>query len=94
MLVLVGASISFSTLHSHHDVEWNHTEKHTDSKHCITENTNVCPICGYLVNAAVPDSPRQALDENPCGLAAILSQSQLIDPFTGKPAGRSPPAIG
>ena len=93
VLLLVGSSIAFSTLHSHHEVEWNHSTQHTDSEHCLTENTNVCPISGYLFNANVVDGPPRFELEKLSVTIVFLSASQQLDPFFGAPAGRSPPVI-
>ena len=93
VLLLVGSSIAFSTLHSHHDVEWNHSTQHADSEHCLTENTNVCPICGYLFNARVVNEPLGVELLKLPVTVAFSPASQRFDPFTGKPAGRSPPVI-
>lgn len=91
VLLLIGSSITFSTLHSHHEVEWNHSTQHVNSDHCLTQTTNVCPICGYLFNAStVNEAPRFLLEQLPVSVAYI-AESQRVDPFIGKPAGRSPP---
>lgn len=91
VLLLIGSSITFSTLHSHHEIEWNHSTQHTNSDHCLTESTNLCPICGYLFNGAVVKEASQFLLEQLPVNVAYTAESQRLDPFTGKPAGRSPP---
>jgi hypothetical protein len=93
VLLLIGTSISFSTLHSHHEVEWNHAEKHTDSEHCITQSTNVCPICGYLSNAEIADQQPTSLSLSAQGPVGTLSESQQLDSFSGTITGRSPPSF-
>jgi|AntDeeMinimDraft_5_1070356.scaffolds.fasta_scaffold07495_3 hypothetical protein len=91
VLLFVGMSITFSTLHSHHDVEWSHSTNTIQSDQCITETSNVCPICGYLFNANIVDTPtRFVLTERPVAVS-FRSTSQYLNPFSGEPAGRSPP---
>lgn len=50
-ILLIGGSMVFSTLHSHHEVEWNHPERHLSTGHCLTTDSAVCPISGYLFKA-------------------------------------------
>lgn len=46
--------LTISTLHSHHHLEWNHPENFADTGNCITSDTSLCPICGYLLHTDVP----------------------------------------
>jgi hypothetical protein len=47
-----------------------------------------------LFNANTVEKPlRTSLTELPITIAC-LSESQRLDPFSGEPAGRSPPSIG
>ncbi len=94
MLILIGTSIVFSTLHSHHDIEWNHANHQTESGLCFTQNTNVCPISGYLFDAPLVEKPGAfELTELPIALT-YYAESQRLDPFSGEPDGRSPPFYG
>ncbi|MBN2732628.1 MAG: hypothetical protein JXR26_09380 [Balneolaceae bacterium] len=94
LLVFIGISITFSTLHSHHHLEWDHTDSHVDTGHCLVDNTNICPICGYLFNANTVERSSQQTPVKITGYVAIFSDSQQRDPFTGQPNGRSPPLLG
>lgn len=50
-IVLISMSMVISTLHSHHDIQWNSTKEHANTVHNITVDTARCPVCGYLFNA-------------------------------------------
>ena len=94
MLLFISISITFSTLHSHHHLELDHTDSHVNTGHCLVDDTNTCPVCGFLFNADVAGQQNQIKTEKPGGFVAIFSESQLKDPFTGQRTGRSPPANG
>lgn len=57
LILLIGGSMIFSTLHSHHEVEWNHPERHLNTGTCLTSDTAVCPISGYLFKADFNPDP-------------------------------------
>lgn len=91
---MVGTSISFTTLHSHHELKWNHAGHQADTGHCVTEDTNLCPISGYLFNADIAAKtavPALSVDMRRAGTAA---ESQHEDPFSARRNARSPPALG
>lgn len=93
LLVLIGTSIIFSTLHSHGHMEWEHTDSNVDTENCLTKYTNVCPICGTHFEASFFDISPLSVFQPVTEIAILQSDSQLIDPFTGRQTGRSPPAI-
>ncbi|MDZ7715470.1 MAG: hypothetical protein U5J95_04580 [Balneolaceae bacterium] len=53
MLIVMSISLIFSTLHSHHHLQWDHPEDFAETGNCFTKDTTVCPISGYLFNADV-----------------------------------------
>lgn len=57
LVLMIGGSMVFSTLHSHHEVEWNHPERHLNTGTCLTSDTTVCPISGYLFKANFDANP-------------------------------------
>lgn len=55
LLMLMGTSLTFSTLHSHHHLQWHHSEDYTETGNCITKDTTLCPICGYHIKTGLPE---------------------------------------
>ena len=49
LIMLLGISISFSTLHSHHNLELHNSSEFADTGHCITSDDTLCPICANLI---------------------------------------------
>lgn len=94
ILLLIGTSITFSTLHSHHPLEWDHVKSHVDTGNCLVDNTNVCPICGYLFNAQTVEPQSQTGCITRSGYAVILSESVGCTIQTDQPTGRAPPFFG
>ncbi len=93
IMLVVGMSLVISTLHSHHHLKWNHPNDFADTGHCITTNTTLCPICGYIVKG----STTTVLDVN-----TNFSELDItIKPQTNTTAklfsfpvlGRSPPYV-
>ncbi len=93
LLVLIGTSITFSTLHSHGHIEWEHTDSRTDTGSCLTEYTNVCPICGTLHEDAFLDIWPTPAFQPVLEITVLQNDSQLIDPYTGSQTARAPPAL-
>ena len=93
VLLVIGTSISFSTLHSHHEIKWNHFVHQTDSGQCFVENTNLCPICGYLFNAQTVDSQKASSPVIFAEYLAFYSEAIEHDFLIDQPNGRSPPAL-
>ncbi|MEL7834226.1 hypothetical protein [Fodinibius sp. Rm-B-1B1-1] len=46
---LVGVTLTFSTLHSHHNLELHNSSEFANTGHCITADTTLCPICAHLI---------------------------------------------
>lgn len=57
IMLIIGMNLVISTLHSHHHLQWNHSGDFTDTGHCITTNTTLCPICGYVLKATNSPEP-------------------------------------
>ena len=53
LLMLSGIGLAISTLHSHHHLQWNHAPDFPDTGHCISVDTTVCPISGYIFETDV-----------------------------------------
>lgn len=93
-IVLISLSTVISTFHSHHDIQWNSTQKHADTGHSITVDSGQCPVCGYLFKA----------DPTPIfSLNHILGESDFVNGFALLAilpsfliaiSGRSPPVSG
>lgn len=93
MLIFMGSSLTFSTLHSHHHIQWHHSGEFTDTGNCITADISICPICGYHVTNDFPDS---SAPESDLRLEASLEEgADLFLPKTPLrfDEGRSPPAV-
>lgn len=93
MLIFMSASLTFSTVHSHHHIQWHHSGDFTDTGNCITADISICPICGYHINNDFPDSA--ALKAELKFDSGIEDQIDLFLPKTPIrfDEGRSPPAI-
>ncbi|MDZ7659287.1 hypothetical protein [Fodinibius sp.] len=51
LIMLLGISLSFSTLHSHHNLELHNSSEFADTGHCITSDDTLCPICAHLIES-------------------------------------------
>lgn len=93
LLILLGGSLTFSTLHSHHHIQWHQTDDFADTGNCITKDVTVCPISGYHLKHDVPEAGDTLVSLQLDGY--VYEQQELFFP----PAphlidkGRSPPAI-
>ena len=93
MLIFMSVSLTFSTVHSHHHIQWHHSEDFTDTGNCITSDISICPICGYHIKT---DIPNPSVPKAELRLDSILEGP--VDQFLPKTPirfdeGRSPPAI-
>lgn len=92
-ILLIGVSLTFSTLHSHHHIQWDHPEEFADTGHCITSDTTVCPVCGYLFKI---DLTRPALSQVPEFNTEVVAEPVLPvvhNPHLFHIRGRAPPAL-
>lgn len=94
LLVLMGTSLTFSTLHSHHHLSWNHPPEMADTGNCFTEDSTLCPICGYLFD---PELPSVTSADIPFFASEVISTASgqiLPEIYTITTQGRSPPVLG
>ena len=93
MLIFMGSSLTFSTLHSHHHIQWHHSGDFTDTGSCITTDISICPICGYHIKNDFPNAAdlKTELEFD----SKIDTRIDLFVPDTPLrfDEGRSPPAI-
>lgn len=92
--MLLGISISFSTLHSHHNLELHNSSEFADTGHCITSDDTLCPICANLIE---PDF----LSVNESGTTFFKAEKLIILADDNERLGsviinrgRSPPVLG
>ncbi|SMO68317.1 hypothetical protein [Fodinibius sediminis] len=93
LLLLTGIGLTITTLHSHHHLEWNHSSDFTDTGHCISSDTTVCPISGYLFETEIL-SPSSSADaffnvENKVSETTHFA----VPTYLVVDRGRSPPVI-
>ncbi|MGK7369342.1 MAG: hypothetical protein ACNS64_03940 [Candidatus Halalkalibacterium sp. M3_1C_030] len=93
-IVLISMSMTISTLHSHHNIQWNSAQNHANTSHNITVDSAQCPVCGYLFNA--DPSPvvffKQVLAES--SLVQVPGSLTFLPSSFSPVLGRSPPASG
>lgn len=91
LTLLLGASLTFSTLHSHHHLQWQHSDDYTETGNCITADTTLCPVCGYHVKSVMPGIESQTGELT---FHSVLVETACIV-FVKEPVlafeGRSPP---
>lgn len=93
LLMIISGSLTISTLHSHHHLQWDHPEEFADTGSCLTDDETVCPICGYLLKINLPSASENGTtlfaSENftPDAVAAPSSLFEIVI------KGRSPPAV-
>ncbi|WP_440999438.1 hypothetical protein [Fodinibius sp. SL11] len=52
---IIGVTLIFSTLHSHHNLELHNSSAFADNGgQCLTADNTLCPICAHLVEADLP----------------------------------------
>lgn len=90
LLMLMSIGLAISTLHSHHHLQWNHTE-FADTGHCITSDEAFCPITGCLLQVEVPQTTK--------GITFFRVEEVVTEQLHRTPdrsvanhRGRSPPA--
>jgi len=93
LMMLIGIGLTISTLHSHHHLEWTHSTDFPDTDHCISVDTTVCPIVGYIFETEVLSasgtgdiffSVKEIITEKDC-------QTDDVSPAINR--GRSPPSL-
>lgn len=94
LLALMSASLTFSTLHSHHHLSWEHPPEVADTGNCLTDDISVCPICGYLFDPVLPNSESVEIEFTKTDTIISTSEDILPDVFSAFSLGRSPPVLG
>lgn len=94
LLVLMGASLTFSTLHSHHHISWDHPPEMADTGNCFTEDTTLCPICGYLFDPELPSVTSADIPFFAIEVISPASDKILPEIYNITTQGRSPPVSG
>lgn len=93
LLILMSSSLTFSTLHSHHHIEWHQSGDFADTGNCITKDTTICPISGYHLKNDVPNPGDFSVSWHLDGY--VYNQSELF--LSNSPLlidlGRSPPVV-
>jgi hypothetical protein len=94
LILLLGVSLSFSTLHSHHNLELHNSSEFADTGHCITSDDILCPICANLIEP-------EFLSVNKSGTTFFKTEGLIIvtdDKVRSGSIiinrGRSPPVLG
>lgn len=93
LLMLTGMGLTISTLHSHHHLEWSHSSDFTDTGHCVSKDTTVCPIVGYIFETEVLSASHSG--DIFFSVKEIITEEylQIGHAFTFANRGRSPPAL-
>lgn len=93
LLLLLGGSLTYSTLHSHHHIQWHQSDDFADTGNCITKDITICPICGYHLKNDFPDSDSFTVTLYADGY--VNQQVELFLPNTPRlvDKGRSPPFV-
>lgn len=92
-VLLIGMSLTISTLHSHHHIQWDHPEEFADTGHCITSDTTVCPVCGYLFKVDLTPPVSSQIPEFDPEVIAEPVLPAVKNPHLFHTRGRSPPAL-
>ncbi|MDZ7715473.1 MAG: hypothetical protein U5J95_04595 [Balneolaceae bacterium] len=87
-------SLVFSTLHSHHHIQWDHSGDIANTGNCFTKDTTVCPISGYLFQADI--TPPTSADSELSHLTLITEYDRVIleKDIESLVLGRAPPLVG
>ncbi len=94
LILLLGISLSFSTLHSHHNLKLHNSSEFADTGHCITSDDTLCPICANLIEGDIPSI-------NEYETTFFRTEEQIIYTDDNKQSrsvvgnrSRSPPVLG
>lgn len=94
MLLVISISLVFSTLHSHHHIQWDHSGDIANTGHCFTTDTTVCPISGYLFQADIAPAPSSDHKLAHITFFAELDGDILEEDIESLVLGRAPPIAG
>ena len=93
LLVLTGIGLTISTLHSHHHIEWSHAPDSPDTGHCISVDTTVCPITGYIFETDILSDSNSGATLFESAELTITDDIRRYDSAIAVNRGRSPPAL-
>lgn len=94
LLMLLGISLSFSTLHSHHNLELHNSKDFADTGHCISADTTLCPICAHLLQSDDFSNDKSIPSLAVVNTIAIAPANTWTPLFYIPSKGRSPPVLG
>ncbi|HLR25583.1 MAG TPA: hypothetical protein VK112_06920 [Fodinibius sp.] len=93
LLMLTAIGLSISTLHSHHHFHWDHGADAPYAEHCLSVDTTVCPIMGYIFETEVlSDAGSGKAFFNVTGTVR-LENLRISNSTMAFNRGRSPPAL-
>ena len=93
LLMLTCIGLTISTLHSHHHLEWNHSQDFPDTGHCISVDTTVCPITGYIFETDVLSASNTGTTFFESVELTITNDIHRYDSAIHVDRGRSPPTL-
>ncbi|WP_141239951.1 hypothetical protein [Aliifodinibius salipaludis] len=94
LIMLMGISLSFSTLHSHHNLELHNSSEFADTGHCITSDDILCPICANIIEPDLPSINEAGTTFFNTGAQIILTDDNKRSGSVTTTRGRSPPVLG
>lgn len=94
LIVLLGISLSFSTLHSHHNLELHNSSDFADTGHCITSDDTLCPICANIIKPDLLSINESGTTFFNTGEQIILTDDIKRSGSVNSNRGRSPPVLG
>lgn len=91
LLILMSSSLTFSTLHSHHHIQWHQNKDFADTGNCLTKDVTICPICGYHLKNDFPNPNAFTVTLKADG--TVVESEVIILSEAPRPVdqGRSPP---
>lgn len=91
---LIGVTLTFSTLHSHHNLELHNSSEFADSGQCITDSDILCPICAHLIQSEDVTSGTATTSFIVVNNVTKLPSTETDTKFYFPTKGRSPPTLG
>ncbi len=94
LILILGISLSFSTLHSHHNLELHNSSEFADTGHCITSDDTVCPICANLIEPEFLSVNESSTPFFKTEGLIIVTDDKVRSGSIISNRGRSPPVLG
>lgn len=91
---LIGVTLTFSTLHSHHNLELHNSSEFSDTGQCLTDSNILCPICAHLVQSKEITTDTSAVSFTVINKIVEHPFNKTNAVFYIPNQGRSPPALG